>query len=293
MWERDFTREGRRLHARLDGPPAGKPTYVLEAGLGVSSPFWAFVQRRLAAHALTLSYDRAGYGDSDKVRSEAIADQGPRGVADLKAVLDQAALPGPVILVGHSAGGLWARLFTAAHPEMVRALVLLDPTPLTLPGWSTNLMGISAFMTHGLALFGDIGLLSVLNPFTKAIGDLPPADARTLAKSMARGRHLHAMAQEFAAVGQMQAAARAAPLSPDLPVLVISAGDWLRQAEKMGDKPGMVKGLLADHEAAARGSTKGRYLAIDGATHIDLVADDRYAAPVVEAIEAFVADLGD
>ena len=47
-------------------------------------------------------------------------------VADLHALLETAAVPGPYVLVGHSLGGLFVRLYAATYPDEVAGLVLVD-----------------------------------------------------------------------------------------------------------------------------------------------------------------------
>ena len=49
-------------------------------------------------------------------------------VNDLHALLGAAAIPGPYVLVGHSAGGLVVRLFASEYPDEVVGMVLLDST---------------------------------------------------------------------------------------------------------------------------------------------------------------------
>ncbi len=102
----------------------GAPTVILESGMGDDSLAWRKVQARIATFTRTCAYDRAGYGLSDAARRPSDADN---SVADLAVLLDKAPIGGPVVLVGHSLGGLYATHFTNLHPGRVAGLVLLDP----------------------------------------------------------------------------------------------------------------------------------------------------------------------
>jgi pimeloyl-ACP methyl ester carboxylesterase len=78
--------------------------------------------------------------DSTPVLQPTTAQQ---GVADLHALLSAAGESRPYVLVGHSWGGLIARLFASTYPDEVAGLVLVDPaseflrTSLTPEQWAT------------------------------------------------------------------------------------------------------------------------------------------------------------
>ena len=113
---------GRRLHIHCSGA-AGGPTVVLEAGFGNSSSTWNRVQPEVAKFARVCSYDRAGLGGSDPAPA-------PRTVVafteDLHALLLNGKVPGPYVLVGHSLGGILARLYAGYYPAEVAGMVLVD-----------------------------------------------------------------------------------------------------------------------------------------------------------------------
>jgi pimeloyl-ACP methyl ester carboxylesterase len=112
----------RRLHLRCIG--SGSPTILLEAGIGGDSSGWVFVQPRLAQATRVCSYDRAGYYFSDPGPLPRTADV---VVDDLHRLLEAASIRAPILLVGHSLGGLLARLYAATYPADVLGMVLLDP----------------------------------------------------------------------------------------------------------------------------------------------------------------------
>ncbi len=110
-----------KLHALVSGE--GKPTIILEAGMGGVSLDWSFVQPELSKLSTVLSYDRAGYGWSE-MNEEGVTSE--EYVENLRMLLANLKLAPPYILVGHSFGGLNTRLFAASYPEEIAGLVLVD-----------------------------------------------------------------------------------------------------------------------------------------------------------------------
>jgi pimeloyl-ACP methyl ester carboxylesterase len=111
----------RRLHVYCTG--RGSPTVLLDAGVGASYLDWVHVQPRVAKFARVCSFDRGGYGWSDR---------GPKPrlsstiVEELRTALDALGVAPPFVVVGHSFGGLNAQYFSRAHPEEVAGMVLVD-----------------------------------------------------------------------------------------------------------------------------------------------------------------------
>lgn len=115
----------RRLHINCSGASVqGSLTVVLEAGLNASSETWSNVQPEIAKFTRVCSYDRAGIGKSDASPHEpATASQIAR---ELHLVLSKAGVTGPVVLVGHSFGGLIVRMYAGLFPNHVAGIVLID-----------------------------------------------------------------------------------------------------------------------------------------------------------------------
>lgn len=110
-----------RLHLYCEG--TGEVTVLLESGWGMPSAVWARTLPLLSARTRTCVYDRAGYGWSE-------AGPAPRDAAQIakeaEELLAAAQIRGPLILVGHSFGGICARLLAKRLPEQVAGLVLVD-----------------------------------------------------------------------------------------------------------------------------------------------------------------------
>jgi pimeloyl-ACP methyl ester carboxylesterase len=113
---------------RLQCMGQGSPTIVLDAGGGKDGLTWAAIQPKLALQTQVCSYDRAGMGWSDPGSSPRDADH---VAAELHGLLVAARVNTPVVLMGHSMGGLFIRDYAAHYPSEVAGLVFEDSsTPL-------------------------------------------------------------------------------------------------------------------------------------------------------------------
>ena len=115
---------GRRINLQCVGN--GGPTVVLMAGLYSWSLVWYKVQSEIAKKTRVCAFDRAAYGFSDPVSWPQIISG---VVEDLHAALKGGAIPGPYVLVGHSLGGVEARIFAQLWPTDVAGMVLVDTSP--------------------------------------------------------------------------------------------------------------------------------------------------------------------
>jgi pimeloyl-ACP methyl ester carboxylesterase len=118
--------DGHLMHLNCSG--SGTPTVVLDAGLGGWSLDWSSVQPELAGSTRVCSYDRSGIGWSSPGRGPADAQH---AIGELHTLLANAKIDGPLVLVGHSNGGLRMLLYAAAYHGDVAGLVLVDPTPIS------------------------------------------------------------------------------------------------------------------------------------------------------------------
>ncbi len=116
---------GRRVYVSDMGPEAGPgPTVIFESGIAATSQNWLRVQESVAGYARAVSYDRGGLGWSSPCNSE----RTPSNIArELRTMLQQAGIPGPYVLVGHSFGGLVVQRYAAEYPGEVMGVVLVDP----------------------------------------------------------------------------------------------------------------------------------------------------------------------
>jgi pimeloyl-ACP methyl ester carboxylesterase len=103
----------------------GSPVVVLEAGAGVPGVGWSLVQPGIAQFTRVCSYDRGGYGWSDP---------GPMPrtsleiAKELHTLLITAGEKPPYLLVAHSLGAFYVRVYNHEYPAEVAGMVLVDPS---------------------------------------------------------------------------------------------------------------------------------------------------------------------
>jgi pimeloyl-ACP methyl ester carboxylesterase len=126
---------GHRLRMRISGH--GSPAVVFEAGgtgaAGGPLEAWERVQPAVSKFTTTVTYDRAGIGLSAPGPKPRDAVQIAR---ELHTALANARVAGPYVLVGHSFGGPFIRVFAGLYPDEVAGMLLIDPTQEEFMEWN-------------------------------------------------------------------------------------------------------------------------------------------------------------
>ncbi|MGW5846895.1 alpha/beta fold hydrolase [Streptomyces sp. NPDC055254] len=152
---------GRRLR-RKAAPPA---TVVFCHGYCLGQDSWHFQRAALRGVVRSLYWDQRSHGRS--ARGLAQADGEPVTIdqlgRDLKAVIDAAAPEGPLILVGHSMGGMTIMGLADQFPDLVRDRVV----GVALVGTSSGRLGE---VTYGLPSVGTVAVRRLLPGVLKALG---------------------------------------------------------------------------------------------------------------------------
>lgn len=271
---------GRRLHVQISGESG--PSVVLESGLAATSLTWALVQPLIAQFARVMSYDRAGLGWSDDAAGPATA---LNAVQDLETLLDRAGLPAPFVLVGHSFGGLIARILQQRHPELVAGLALVDPvvrdewrepTPqrramlgrgvmLSRRGATLARIGVVRFaltrLTSGSqrvpGLLGKIFAGRGAGTANRLVGEvrkIPREHWPAVAAHWSEERAFRTMAEYLENLPLSVSQIDERRSLDDLPIVILSSGNSSAES-------------LAEHERDVRLSTRGEHLVIPNTGH--------------------------
>jgi len=207
---------GYRLDLNCTGE--GSPAVILETGLGVPSISWDQVQRQVDKFTRVCSYDRAGYGYSDP---------GPlprtslRIATELHALLTNAGVPAPYILVGHSFGGFNVRVFAGQYPKEVAGMVLVDSSQ---EDQTARIPAKLAAQAQAQTRWGP--LLPLLRPIgvIRYILQKQPGVSEEMIALETRPDFIATSYQELAVFEESAKQVRAAGNLGDLPLIVLTAG---------------------------------------------------------------------
>lgn len=235
---------GHRLYIECTG--SGGPAVVLQSGLGESSSYWSRIAPTVAASTKVCVYDRASHGRSDET--------GPQdGIAlatDLHTLLERAGVAGPYVLVGHSSGGPYIRVFAATYPDEVAGMVLLDAQPAdaftALPDYPADYQTLR--MVYGLGT--SLARIGLLGPVLGL-----PADESTVAS--ARGAH-----DELIALPTALQQAQALASLGSRPLIVVTA------------QSGAQTGWSAAQDRMVALSTNATHVVLATATHTSIISGD-------------------
>jgi pimeloyl-ACP methyl ester carboxylesterase len=262
------------------------PVIVLEAGLGLPGSFWRDVCADLPSASAVLYYDRAGLGRS-------APGVGPRSGAnqaqELRALLSRLALPPPYVLVGHSAGAFIARIFTAAHPDEVAGIVLIDPAHEDEPARPVSEYFLNAALRLLSVLAGTRARGWLFRLAHLAVGRRwAPLDDRRLwlFAQMSRPEQLTGLLRENQAhpqtITQVRRAAGAGTI-PDIPVRVLSASPASRRRLWSVRRSRLDRGI-ARHAALAASVPRGLHTLAAGASHLIPLDAPRLVADLIAAV---------
>lgn len=118
------------LFYSVHGNPTNPP-FLLVHGWSCDSTDWCFTIPALVQKYYVITFDWRGHGHSS------VPDSATYTIEDFTndavALLDHLNFTNDVIIMGHSMGGIVASCLTGLHPELFKALVVIDP-----PYWRTK-----------------------------------------------------------------------------------------------------------------------------------------------------------
>jgi pimeloyl-ACP methyl ester carboxylesterase len=229
----------------------GTASIVLIAGYNSEMSTWEKMYRQLDPNMTVFTYNRPGVGRSADVPGKRDA----LTIAnELKAVLQANNVKPPYILVAHSMGGIYARLFHHLNPSLVKGLVLVD---------ATHERQIETLLTLVPEEYRDVALQQMEADFQDSLVVIPPGSRKEEFRSNYQ--------ENYTQIKQY------APIT-NIPVYVLTSTQMGEE-----DNPAVMEIKKALHaEWAAAAGAKGRFVTTDRSGHYIQYEEPRL---VVEGIK--------
>lgn len=270
-----------------------QPTIIIISGGGTPSYVYHLLQEDLSKTVYTCSYDIAGFGWSEPNNSPLTA----KNMSDeLYQLLQTAQINGPIILAGHSLGGLVSLIYSAEHEEQIVGIAFIDSSYYNQIEYfgkefsdKLDKQTEEFLATFWLIELGSrLGIVSMMNTLfdTSEIEEHrkdhkmsayfdrwnPPYAAMksvvsNLKLSLEQGKEVHYS-------------------RGDLPIISIAASD--RSFEGFPDpelsEKEMMDIAMSFHKDLADLSNNGKYVIVDGADHMSIVHNQETADHILSLI---------
>ena len=265
-----------RLHMNCIGQ--GSPTVVLDAGWGYTSVEWSgWAQPEVAKQTRVCAYDRAGMGWSEPEPGSPNATQ---TTAELHALLRETGEEGPYVLVGHSLGGLYSRVYAERYPEEVAGMVLVDSSHPDQFEGSALAVTINRVVGVVGPLVARVGIPRVFNLYPSN-PELPSLQREQSLSLYYRTPHQVAVFEEMGTIPETMEKARGRGKLGEKPLMVVSSADHDAKT-----------GALQEELTSLSSNSNQRV--VEGSTHLSLVVDRDHAsqtsASILEVVEAVRSD---
>lgn len=286
---------GRSLNIYCSGD--GAPAVIFDSGAGEPGYTWSAIQPEIAKLTRACWFDRAGYGWSDPgpfPRTSAAMS------TDLHELLHRAGVPSPYVLVGHSLGGLNARVYNGMYPSDVAGMVLVDASHEDEPKRAPKFMlghTLPRYLWHPMYLAVEaawrIGLVRLFTPAAGLPTDTATRTREEFVEALRRQPKSVATLAGDATAPESYAEAHAAGGLGDKPLIVLTRG----KVEPLTANPTTIELQSAAYEQIwmheiqpqlVRLSTQGRQVIVGNSGH--MIPDEAPEA-VIDAVREVVTQV--
>ena len=251
------------------------PTLVLLSGFGTPSPSIDFAPliRELSGFDVIV-VEGFGYGYSEL----GVGDRTIENItSELHQVLAKLQVNGPVILAGHSVGGIYARFYANEYPDEVSAIVGIDPTAATTSSLDVGTPSIIEGLQAGSGLFRSV--TTIAPDLVQPPGTAYTKDERARIAAMTNWNYGNvSISDEWSRIGANSTKAAAHPFASDLPVLEILSTESVANMSTW----------LPSHEAELEGVTIHQLEVLEGAHYLQWTQAPALARLITEFVSAHV-----
>ncbi|MDW3652814.1 MAG: alpha/beta hydrolase [Bacteroidia bacterium] len=155
------------LHIHATGEKSHKPSLVIETGQALPGEHYHWLSEGLKDSLRVIRYDRAGIAYSDLSGTP----RDPKTIAhELHELLEKSGESPPYILLGHSFGGLFIRVYTQLYPDEVEGMIFLDSShPDQRERLNYPKQKDFSWILNTAAVLGDMGILGLFDRLNGSI----------------------------------------------------------------------------------------------------------------------------
>ena len=289
-----YSVNGGKIHMYCTGPENDEnPTIIIVPGAGVPSFLYFPLQEKLSETTRTCSYDTAGVGWS---KANDIPYTAKNLSDEMYLLLQTAQIDGPIILAGHSLGGIVSLIYSAENKEQVVGIAFIDSSHYNqfdyfgkgYRDFSDKQLSETAANLWLMELASNLGIIAMMNIFHPTTTEIEDEQHKMMAsfnkenppfptiKSMISNLYL-----SFEQGKEVHYA------RGDLPIISISASSEIPGGPtEVGGIPAVEirEGFKSLHKDLAELSTNGRHVIVDGTNHVNIVNDDATADHILSLI---------
>ncbi|MHA7821566.1 alpha/beta fold hydrolase [Chryseobacterium arthrosphaerae] len=229
---------GINIHVRVEGEKKSLPTVIIEAGAHSNTDMLHWVAEGLKNNTRVIRYDRDGKWFSESSNKDTVS---PEFYArQLHELLQKTGEKPPYILVGHSMGGPYSRIFRDLYPNEVEGMVFIDSShpeqwkrlaqKELVPAGQARLLKIGSILA-------DLGIWGVYNKIISMPtyqGDGLPQEVYSRSQSLtySSGDVFRMFLRESKLTNNVLARAGQSKGLDSLPLLVFTATEQYKQSQK-------------------------------------------------------------
>lgn len=209
----------RRVFTKSEG--SGPVTFLIENESGSSSAEWKYIRAVLAENCRVISYDRAGFGNSDPCFPKTIESV----MSDLEAVIDYYKID-RFYGLGQGTGSLFLEYYAAKNPEKVMGLILCEPVTYEFSRIKKELPAVVFSNLFDRVPGLKIGRILAMTGIVRSLNAVPyenlPDDIRSDVVENYSSPHMYDAYIDELRKATKQAAAEISGLqAPDIPVIIV------------------------------------------------------------------------
>ena len=269
------------------------PTIIIVPGAGVPSILYSNLQDKLSETARTCSYDTAGVGWSK-------ANQIPYTAENLSEELSQllrvAQINGPVVLAGHSLGGIVNLIYSAEHEKQVVGIAFIDSSHYNqfdyfgeeYREFVKKQMRDTADNLWLMELASNLGIMAIMETLRPTTTEIEDRQLKMIASFNKENPPFPTIKSMISNLNlSFEQGKQSHYARGDLPIIAISASDQIPGAptEIGGVTSEEIRtGFKSLHKDLAELSTSGKHVIVNGTTHASIINNDETAEHILSLI---------